>query len=89
MQFVQKRVADVSIDLFAIAACLSRATQAIEKHGTEGAWRHLEYTRVFVEGARRRLAANVAMFEDNDDELRKATAVRTYADAKYALDLLE
>jgi len=89
MQFVQKRVADVSIDLFAVAACLSRTTEAIEKHGTEGAWRQLEYTRVFVEDARRRLATNVAMFEDNDDELRKATAVRTYDDGKYALDIFE
>jgi len=88
MQFVQRRVADVAIDLYALAACISRATQAIEKNGTEGAWRHIEYTRVFANEARERLARNVAGFEQNDDELRKDTAVRTYADGTYALDVI-
>lgn len=88
MQFVQRRVADVAIDLYALAACLSRATQAIEKHGTEGAWRHVEYTRVFANDVRERLARNVAGFEQNDDELRKDTAVRTYGDGNYALDVI-
>jgi len=88
MQFVQRRVADVAIDLYALAACLSRATQAIERHGTEGAWRHVEYTRVFANEVRERLARNVAGFEQNDDELRKDTAVRTYADLGYALDVI-
>ena len=88
MQFVQRRVADVAIDLYALTACLSRATQAIEKHGTEGAWRHIEYTRVFANDCRERLARNVAGFEQNDDELRKETATRTYGDAGYALDVI-
>jgi acyl-CoA dehydrogenase family protein 9 len=88
MQFVQRRVADVAIDLYALAACMSRATQAIERHGTEGAWRHIEYTRVFANDARERMARNVAGFEQNDDELRKSTAVRTYDDGGYCLDIL-
>ncbi|MEZ4437456.1 MAG: acyl-CoA dehydrogenase family protein [Polyangiaceae bacterium] len=88
MQFVQKRVADVAIDIFALAACVSRASAAIEAEGTEGAWRHLDYTRVFSAEATTRLRLNVAAFEDNDDELRKSTAVRTYADGKYALDVV-
>ena len=88
MQFVQRRVADVAIDLYVLAACLSRATQAIEKQGTEGAWRHVEYTRIFATECRERLACNVAGFEQNDDELRKDTAVRSYADMGYALDVI-
>jgi acyl-CoA dehydrogenase family member 9 len=88
MQFVQRRVADVAMDLYGLAACLSRASQAIERHGTEGAWRHVEYTRMFANEARERLARNVAGFEQNDDELRKDTAVRTYADGAYSLDVL-
>jgi acyl-CoA dehydrogenase family protein 9 len=88
MQFVQRRVADVAMDLYALAACVSRATQAIERHGTEGSWRHVEYTRVFAGEARERLARNVAGFEANDDELRKDTAVRTYGDGGYTLDVL-
>ncbi len=88
MQFVQRRVADVAIDLYGLAACLARASQAVERQGIEGAWRHVEYTRMFANEARERLARNVAGFEQNDDELRKDTAVRTYADGGYSLDVL-
>lgn len=89
MQFVQKRIADVAIDLYGLAACLSRATQAIERQGAEKAWRHIEYTRVFAAEARGRLRVNVRGFENNDDELRKEAVVRTYEDMKYALDALD
>jgi acyl-CoA dehydrogenase family protein 9 len=88
MQFVQRRVADVAMDIYALAACLSRATAAIESEGAEKAWRHIEYTQVFAAEAQLRLAQNVAGFEANNDELRKAIAVRTYEDGKYALDVL-
>ncbi len=88
MQFVQRRIADVAIDLFALAACLSRASAAIEAQGAEQAWRHIEYTRAFMGEAQHRLRANVAGFETNDDELRKSLAVRTYEDGRYLLDVL-
>jgi len=88
MQFVQRRVADVAIDLFGLAACMSRATAAIEADGAEAAWRHLEYTRVFASEANQRLKDNVAGFEANDDEIRKSAAVRTYDDGQYLLDIL-
>lgn len=88
MQLVQGRVADAAIDLFALAACISRTTQAIERQGAEGAWRQIEYTRVFAVEAERRLKHNIAGFEDNNDELRKDVAVRTYEDGRYALDIL-
>ncbi len=87
MQFVQRRVADVAADLYGLAACMARATQAIERNGSEGAWRHVEYTRVFANEARERMARNVAGFEDNDDELRKETAARSY-DGGYSLDIM-
>ena len=47
-----------------------------------------EYTRIFATECRERLACNVAGFEQNDDELRKDTAVRSYADMGYALDVI-
>ncbi len=88
MQFVQRRIADVAIDCYALAACLSRATQAIERHGSEGASRHLEHTRVFAAEARQRLELNIAGFEVNDDEARKELAQRSYEDEGYLLDIL-
>jgi len=74
MQYTQKRVADVAIDLFAIAAVLSRTTAALEQRGEEGARREIDLTTIFVAAAEKRLAENVAAFEKNDDELRKAIA---------------
>jgi acyl-CoA dehydrogenase family protein 9 len=88
MQYTQKRAADLAIDLYAIAACISRATRAIERRGAEGARREIEFTNIFVAAAERRLAQTVAAIDKNDDELRKAVASRTYADGGYPLDVL-
>jgi acyl-CoA dehydrogenase family protein 9 len=88
MQFTQKRVADVAIDLYALTACISRTTRAIEKRGEEGARREIDMLAMFARAARARLAENVAAFDDNDDELRKAIAAKTCADGSYPLDIL-
>ncbi len=88
MQYTQKRAADIAIDLYAIAACLSRTTRAIEKRGEEGARREIDLTSVFVATADKRIAANIAAFDDNDDELRKAIAAKTCADGGYPLDVI-
>jgi len=36
MQYTQKRTADLAIDLYAVAACIARATHAIEGRGRKG-----------------------------------------------------
>ena len=43
---------------------------------------------MFVAMAEQRLAANVASFERNDDELRKGIADRAYVDGGYPFDIL-
>jgi acyl-CoA dehydrogenase family protein 9 len=88
MQYTQKRVADVAIDLYALAAMLSRTSRAIERRGEEGARREIDLTSVFAGSARRRLVDNVGSFDENDDELRKAIAQKTCADAGYPLDIV-
>ena len=88
MQFTQKRVADVAIDLYAISSCLSRTTRAIEKRGEEGARREIDLLAMFARTAEKRLIENLAGFEDNDDELRKAIAHKACADGGYPLDIL-
>ena len=87
MQFTQKRIADMAIDLYGIAAVLSRTTRAIEKRGEEGARREIDLTTVWVAAAEKRLADNVAAFEKNDDELRKAVADKAYVDGGYPFDI--
>ena len=88
MQYTQKRVADVAIDLYAIASIISRTTRAIERRGEEGSRREIDLASVFVTSAKRRLAENVAAFEENDDELRKAISQRTCTDGGYPLDVI-
>lgn len=88
MQYAQKRTADVAIDLYGLAAVLSRTTRAIERRGEEGARREIDLTAVFAGAAKKRLVDNVASFDENDDELRKAIAQKTCADAGYPLDVI-
>jgi acyl-CoA dehydrogenase family protein 9 len=88
MQFTQKRIAEMSIDLFAIASCISRTTRAIERRGEEGARREIDLTSIFTTAAQKRLRQNVHDFSRNDDELRKAVASRAYTDRAYPFDIV-
>ncbi len=88
MQFTQKRIADMAIDLYAVAACLSRTTRAIERRGEDGARREIDLTAIFTASAQKRLRQNVHDFTRNDDELRKSVASRSYTDGAYPFDIL-
>jgi acyl-CoA dehydrogenase family protein 9 len=88
MQYTQNRVAGLAIELYAIAAVLSRTTRVIERRGEEGARREIDLATIFVAASERRIAEIVRAFDNNDDELRKATASRAYADGGYPLDVV-
>lgn len=88
MQYTQMRIANVAIDLYALVACLSRTTLAIEQRGESGASRQIDLTTMFARAANARMQQNLARLEHNDDELRKAIAARTYTDRGYPFDVL-
>ncbi len=88
MQFTQKRLANMAIDLYGTAACIARTTRAIERRGVEGARREIDLTSVFVSGAESRLASSSKAFDHNDDELRKAVASKAYVDGGYPFDVV-
>ena len=88
MQYTQNRVAEMAIDLYAIASVIARTTRAIEKRGEEGARREIDLTSIFVGDAQRRLAETVSLFDKNDDELRKAIASKAYVDGGYPFDVV-
>jgi acyl-CoA dehydrogenase family protein 9 len=88
MQQIQVRIANVVIDLWALGACISRTTLAIEQHGESGARRELDLTAMFASAARGRMRANLAHLEHNDDALRKLIAARAYTDGGYPFDVL-
>ena len=88
MQYTQKRMADLAIDLYALGAVVARATRAIERRGEEGSRREIDLASVFASSAKRRMAENVAAMDENDDELRKSIAQRTCTDGGYPLDVI-
>jgi acyl-CoA dehydrogenase family protein 9 len=85
MQYVQRRVADVTIDLFASIACLSRATAELNQKGAE-AEPEAKLCRAFVGQAGHRIKRNIRMMDDNDDELLKAIATDAYDAMAYRFD---
>jgi len=88
MQFTQLRIADMVMDLFAVAACLTRTTRAIERRGEDGARREIDLCSLYLNMAHKRLRQNVSDFARNDDELRKVIAGRAYIDGAYPFDVL-
>jgi acyl-CoA dehydrogenase family protein 9 len=87
MQYSQRRIADLAIDLFALAAVLARTSRAIERRGEEGARREIDLATIFAASSERRMLANVQGFDRNDDELRKGAAARAYQDGAYPFEL--
>jgi hypothetical protein len=73
MQYVQKRVADITIDLFMMIACIARTTAAFAEKGPE-AEREARLCRAICGRASQRIKRNIRQFDDNDDELLKAIA---------------
>jgi acyl-CoA dehydrogenase family member 9 len=88
MQYTQKRVADMAIDLYAVASVIARTTKAIQKRGEEGARREIDLATIFVASAEPRLRAQTDAFEKNDDELRKGVASKAYTDGGYPFDVV-
>ncbi len=87
-QFVQKRIAEVAIDLYALAAVLSRTTKIVEQRGEDGARREIDLASGFAILAGERLKDRLDRMEREDDELLKQVAVASYEDGKYPLDIV-
>jgi acyl-CoA dehydrogenase family protein 9 len=88
MQFTLERIADMAIQLYALAACFARTTRVIHERGEEGGRREIEMTRVFSNLAMERLEATLVGFDTNDDDLRAALASKSYVDGGYPLDVV-
>jgi len=87
-QFVQKRIAEVAIHLYALTAVLTRTTKLVEQRGEEGAAREIDLASGFAVIANKRLQEHLAQMEREDDELLKQVAVRSYEDGGYPMDVL-
>ncbi|MDP3505724.1 MAG: acyl-CoA dehydrogenase family protein [Myxococcales bacterium] len=73
-QFASKRLADIMIDLWVLAATMSRVSTALQEKGATAVTKELEILEVLTGQVRDRARANLAKFDDNDDELIKSLA---------------
>ncbi|HEX7624601.1 MAG TPA: acyl-CoA dehydrogenase family protein [Anaeromyxobacteraceae bacterium] len=87
-QFALKRIADILIDLFVLAAVMSRVDGSLKKSGEERAARELEILRIFARRARGRIRGNLRRVDVNDDELVKTLADDAFEREGYGWDLV-
>jgi alkylation response protein AidB-like acyl-CoA dehydrogenase len=87
-QFATKRLAEIMIDLFVLAACLSRVQSSIDANGAEQAAREIDILRVFTREARVRIKQNFRRIDNNDDEIVKALAEDAFATERFRWDTI-
>ena len=87
-QFALRRIADILIDLFVLAAVMSRVNSALQSEGEEKSAREFEVLRVFARRARGRIRGNLRRVDVNDDELVKSLADDAFDVEGYRWDLV-
>ena len=87
-QFATKRLADIMIDLFVLAAVMSRVSTEVKANGEVKSAKELEILNVFSGQVRRRTKGNFGKIDDNDDELIKSLADHALQNEKYVWDNL-
>jgi alkylation response protein AidB-like acyl-CoA dehydrogenase len=73
-QFATRRLADIMIDMYALACVMSRVSSAFAEKGENGAAKEKEILDAFSWQVRRRVIENLTRIDDNDDELIKSLA---------------
>lgn len=87
-QLIQKRIADVAIDLYGMAVVLSRVTASLEEKGDTAACEtELAIADVYFMQANRRIRGNFRSLEKNADDQIKHIAKTAYESGKYPFDL--
>jgi alkylation response protein AidB-like acyl-CoA dehydrogenase len=87
-QFATKRLAEIMIDLFVLAASLSRVQSSIDANGAESAAREIDILQVFTREARVRIKQNFRRIDNNDDEIVKALADDAFATERFRWDTI-
>ena len=71
-QFVQKRIAEIAIDLYRMIAVVSRTSRLLEKSAT---CKEADMARVFCAQAGKRIARNFREMDRNQDEILKSVSM--------------
>lgn len=86
--FILGRLADMAIDLFAMAAVISRLDSMIKEKGKSKVHRELTMGKTFCEEAWRRIRRNSRQIDNNIDSWRKEIALSTYETNGYDFNLI-
>ena len=86
-EFLLHRLADMAIDLYGMAAVISRVDGLLKQEGVKKAQRELTLARTFCEEAWRRIRRNARQVETNIDPWRRHIATSTYESNGYDFDL--
>jgi acyl-CoA dehydrogenase family protein 9 len=89
MQFAQKRIADIAIDLYAMMCLVSRVTSQIQKRGVEKCDLEIALARSFFHRAGVRIRNNFTAIDRNDDDLMKFIAEKAYEQGSCQFDILK
>jgi alkylation response protein AidB-like acyl-CoA dehydrogenase len=87
-QFASKRLADIMIDMFVLAATMSRVSTAMQEIGAASVTKELEILHVLTHQVQARVGANMAEIDDNEDELVKSLADAAFDAERFLWDNL-
>jgi acyl-CoA dehydrogenase family protein 9 len=87
-QLATRRLADIMIDLFALACVLSRVSSRLEAEGEAASAEELSIARALTGQASRRIGQNLSEMEQNEDELVKQLADTAFDREGYGWDTL-
>jgi alkylation response protein AidB-like acyl-CoA dehydrogenase len=73
-QFASHRLAEIMIDLFVMAATISRVQASIDAKGVDGAALEIDILKAFTRAAKVRIKRNFRRIDNNDDEILKGLA---------------
>jgi len=85
-QLASRRLANIMIDLFALACTISRVSSSLAEKGTDGAAREIEIVKVFANQVERRVRHNFGLIDINDDEMLKSIADHAFEQEKFSWD---
>jgi acyl-CoA dehydrogenase family member 9 len=87
-QFASRRLADIMIDMFALACTLSRVDGSVREKGAAAARHEISILEVFAHEAKARIQANFNAIDDNRDELVKELADHAFQEERFSWDSL-
>lgn len=87
-QFASKRLADIMIDLFALACVISRVDTSLREKGAQAAAQEMQILEVFTHQVHRRVRENFDSIDENRDEAIKALAEHAFDAEKFSWDTI-